>query len=304
MQFELLPPVPAVVLARKLRQSPLFEFASVDELFRLSTIARQVRHSEGVTFQKEGTPAEHIQILIEGKVVISGPDGAQIELSPPALLGCREVLEGSKLRETASAVERSTCLSLGAEEFRSLLSDNIELAQGLFRMLLKRSIGAVPRVLRAAVRLDETRLQAGGRPGLTPVDKILLLQQLPIFSRATPDELIELTSVVRPVSLITGDTISGQGGSSSIWVILSGAILIEPPEAGDPLAAAAGDVIGVDETLSGVATGWRARVQEEGLALEIEREDLFGLLGDQVELLQGLFSAVFQSIPLEAKNVR
>jgi len=136
MQFELLPPVPAVVLARKLRQIPLFEFASVDELFRFSAFARQIRHLQGAVFQEEGAPVEYIQILIEGKVAVSGAERDETELSPPSLLGFREVLEGTTLRETARAKESSTCLALGAEDFRTLLSDNIELAEGLFRMLL------------------------------------------------------------------------------------------------------------------------------------------------------------------------
>ena len=52
MRFELLPPVPAVTGVRQLRPIPLFSFASVDELFRFSTIAQQVRHTKGSMFQK------------------------------------------------------------------------------------------------------------------------------------------------------------------------------------------------------------------------------------------------------------
>ena len=68
MRFELLPPVPAVVLADQLRRIPLFSFVDVDELFRISSIARQVRHEVGVTIQEEGTPVEYIQVLVEGKI--------------------------------------------------------------------------------------------------------------------------------------------------------------------------------------------------------------------------------------------
>lgn len=95
MQFELLPPVPAVVLARELRRIPLFSFASADELFRFSEISQQVRHAEGSVFQKKGAPAEYIQVLIEGRARISGAGKETEESGPPRLFGFREVLEGS-----------------------------------------------------------------------------------------------------------------------------------------------------------------------------------------------------------------
>jgi len=110
---------------------------------------------------------------------------------------------------------------------------------------------------------------------------------------------MELTTVTHEVPLVKGETVFGKGDSPSIWVILSGKLSIEPPESGDPLVAAAGDVVGVEETLSGAPTGWRALVDQDGRALKMEREEFFALLADHVELLQGLFGVVFQSTPVE-----
>jgi hypothetical protein len=39
-------------------------------------------------------------------------------------------------------------------------------------------------------------------------------------------------------------------------------------------------------------TGWRMHVTGRGVALRIEREALFDLLTDRIELLQDLFSAL------------
>ena len=62
---------------------------------------------------------------------------------------------------------------------------------------------------------------------------------------------------------------------------------------GEPVVAGAGDTIGVFETLSGAeTTGWRAHVTTSGTALRIDREALFDLLTERIELLQGLFSAL------------
>ncbi len=300
MQFELLPPVPAVVLADNLRQIPLFSFVGVDELFRISSIARQVRHEEGRTIQEEGATVEYIQVLVEGKIRVSGKHREAEEVGPPTLFGFREVLEGAPLRETALAVETSICLAIASEEFRVLLSDNIELAQGLFRMLLSAPSGnARPSLRQRAVHPEERSLVTGVGEELKPIEKVLLLQELPVFSRTTAEELLALTAIAQELPLLKGERIFGEGDQPAIHIILSGELSIEPPEdtGGGAFMVKAGDALGIDETLAGTPFGWRGNVVREGLALRIERERLFEVLADHVDLLQGLFSSLFQSEP-------
>ncbi len=57
---------------------------------------------------------------------------------------------------------------------------------------------------------------------------------------------------------------------------------------------------GLVETLSGGAAAARAVVTRSGRALRIERDDLFALLTDNVDLMQGVFS---QIIALPRKNL-
>ena len=57
-------------------------------------------------------------------------------MKPPAPLGVEEVLEGRTMSETARTVETSVCLQLTLEEARTLLADNTDLVQGLFRWVL------------------------------------------------------------------------------------------------------------------------------------------------------------------------
>ncbi len=300
MQFELLPPIPAVVTADNLRQIPLFSFVGVDELFRISSIARQVRHEEGRTLQEEGAPVEYIQVLVEGKIRVSGKRREEEEVGPPALLGFREVLEGAPLRETAHAVETSICLAIASEEFRVLLSDNIELAHGLFRMLLSAPSGnGSPSLRQRAVHPEERSLVTGGSEGLKPIEKVLLLQELPVFSRTTAEELLALTAIAQEFPLVKDERIFSEGDQPAIHIILSGELSVEPPEdtVGGALVVKAGDALGLNETLAGTPFAWRGNVVREGLALRIERERLFEVLADHADLLQGLFSSLFQSEP-------
>lgn len=300
MRFELLPPLPAVLLAEQLRHIPLFSFVAVDELFRISSIARQVRHEAGASIQEAGAPVEYIQVLVEGKIRIGAKDGDEQETSPPALLGFREVLEGVPLRETARAIESSICLAIAAEEFRALLSDDIELAAGLFRQLLSApSKNGSPSVLRQAVNPQDKALALRGDQDLKPIEKVLLLQELPIFSRSTAEELFALAAITRRLPLVENQRVFSEGDSPAIYILLSGELSIHPPDEGGGDARSEvvrpGDALALQETLSGNRFDWRATVVKGGVALRIERDKLFEVLADQEDLLQGLFSALFRS---------
>ncbi len=128
-------PLPAVELADRLRKVPLFDFTHVDELFRLARLGRQVRYEQGRTVCERGELASTIQFLLDGRVTVAQALGT-IEVAAPAALGFEELLEGSPMASTITAAERSITLSLTADEFLALLSENVELAEGIFRMLI------------------------------------------------------------------------------------------------------------------------------------------------------------------------
>ena len=293
MQFEPLAPVPAVTLAERLRQIPLFRFVSVDELFRVSAISHQVRYQASSTVQVRGAPAEYIQVLLEGSFEIRDGPNPNERLNPPAMLGFQEVLEGGTIRNEAYASTESVALVMPAEEFRTLLAANIELAQGLFRMLLEQN--------RGDVSPSRIRVSSPGKPVQAPrltedlktVDKALYLQTLPIFARATADELYVLAAITREVSFQLDEILFSEGHPSSILLVLAGSIALELPSGGESANASAGDCLGTEETLAGSDWSWRGKATSPGQALRIDREALFELLADHTDLLQGIFGAIF-----------
>ncbi len=292
MQFELLAPVPAVTLARKLREIPLFRFASVDELFRVSTIAQQVRYGQHSKVQERGAQAAYIQVLLEGAFEVTNAQQRTERVEPPAILGFREVVAGTTLQTDVTAVSDSIALVMAAEEFRALLSANIELAQGLFRMLLeeKKTEDPPPSQTRASQELQAPT------PGveLKSVDKVLILQILPVFEGARTDELYELAAITRDVVLEPDKALFSEGHPSSIWLVLAGDVTLESRDGERKRAASAGDCIGVHETLAGADWSWRARATSSGRALQVERDALFELLSDRMDLLQGIFGAILR----------
>ncbi len=288
IHFELLPPVPAISLVRRLKENALFRFASVDELFRIAGIARQVRYSAGSRVQERGRPADYIQVLVQGRFRVSedGAKGGEV-VAPPAMLGFQEVLKGTPLQDSATAEIQSTALVMPAEELRVLLAANIELAQGLFRMLLESSEddGPFPPAKAPSFRYEHRE------DPLSTVEKVMVLQAIPILSHATAEELYEVAAIAREVELPQQESFFTPGTPASIVLVLSGELELASP-AGSKTRAGAGAAIGIPETLAGASFTDTARVVEPGSALQIDREPLFDLLADRMDLLQGVFAAL------------
>ncbi len=122
-------PLPAVVLVDRLRRLPLFDFTSVDELFRVVELGKQVRHETGRLIYERGASAGTLQFILDGRVVETGSGGEQV-LDTPAPLAFHEILEGHPMRGSVRALEPTISLSITTEHFLSLLAENVELAEG------------------------------------------------------------------------------------------------------------------------------------------------------------------------------
>jgi AAA family ATP:ADP antiporter len=290
-------PLPAVELADRLRTIPLFDFVSVDELFRIAGMGRQVRHPGGRELYHEGAQADDVQFLLEGSVCLSGGDGTPCDLNAPAVLAFEKMLEGRPLRHTIRSLDRAICLTLGSDEFLTMLSDNIMLAQGLFRMLLD------------TPKARQWRTVYTPPPGaepvtprswpLQPLDKVLLLRQNPLLGRATVTQLLDLATIPREVPLTAGGVLFTETDQPAVYHVLKGEVQLEAAAA-DPIVAGPGSTIGVSETLAGVPLGRRATVTREGQAVRLDHDDLFDVLADHIDLLQGLFSGLLQANQTEA----
>jgi HEAT repeat protein/CRP-like cAMP-binding protein len=287
-----LEPLPAVELADRLRGIQLFDFASVDELFRIAGMGRQVRHEPGRVLYETGRQAESLQFLLDGRVTVKEATGETREVSAPDVLGFEAVLEGSAMTSTIRAVDTAICLSLTTEEFLSLLSSNVEIAQGIFRLLIDRH-GAPEWHTVMHGRLTRSLERKMDDGGLQAVDRILLLQSSPLLSRATAAQLVGLAGVARTATLKVGEN-PMSGSEPGILVVLSGAVRVER-EGVAPDTAESGDAVGIYETLGGVSFPVRTEVTQEGQALRFMRSDLFDLLADHIDLLQGIFSGLLRA---------
>jgi AAA family ATP:ADP antiporter len=274
--------LPGVELADRLRKVPLFDFTHVDELFRLTRLGRQARYDKGQPLFERGDSGS-IQFLLDGKVT-SGENF----IEAPAALGFEALLEGTPTATAIVAAERSIALSLTGDEFLALLSENVELAEGIFRMLIAtRDLGA-----------GHTLIHGSLPPGMTSpaqlrtVDRALLLQASPLLAHATATQVWRLSAIARELTIAPNAEALAKGADPAILIVLSGSLNVEGQ--GQSGTATAGDAIGLYETLAGSPIGPSVTAITETKVLRIDRQALFELLADHTDLLQGVFSILLR----------
>jgi len=122
---------------------------------------------------------------------------------------------------------------------------------------------------------------------------VLLLQRSPLLEHATGEQLLRLAAISREVPLAQGTVLFGEKENPAIYALINGELLVEAPGEA-PTTLDAGDVVGIYETLAAVPAGVTVTVTKSGTALRIDRRELFDLLADNIDLLQGLFSALLR----------
>jgi CRP-like cAMP-binding protein len=287
-----LEPLPASEIASRLRELPLFASISVDELFRIAGSSRQIRHQSGTALLQEGTIPETIHFLLDGRVTAMARDAAPYTIETPATLGFVQALQGVAMRKSIRTVDTTVTLAMTAEELRTLLSDNSDLVRGLFGTLAQRvepkTVSDVQSIGMAA------ELEGFAAGGVQPVEKVLALQRVPVFARIAADEMASLAAITRSVIMTEGQPLFAESAPVALWLILSGEASLDDTTGGAPVTIGPGNLIGSVAMLSGRPLGMSAHVARSGVALRIDRDELFDLLGERPELLRQLFEGMFR----------
>lgn len=290
-------PLPAAEIAGRLRRLPLFASISVDELYRIAAAARQVGHDPGAVLMPEGAVPDTIHVLIDGRLVASGRGSEPRAFEAPAAAGFDEALQGLPMRQTIRAAERSVTLAIATEQLRTLLAENTDLVRGLFATLAEGVTGQARGPVRpTGAAADLVQLSADG---LLPVEKVLAVQRVPVFSRISAEELRHVAEITRTVDMTAGATLFEASAPPTLWLIASGEVRLDDPAGGPTFTAQAGDTIGSFSALAGGAIGRTARVERDGVAMRIDRDDLFDLLGEHPELMRQLFAGIFRIVAEE-----
>jgi HEAT repeat protein len=267
--------LPVVALVERIRTTPIFMALSIDELFRVAEAGLEIRHQAGREISRAGQPPDEVFFLLEGALGVRSDNGPEKELSAPAVVNVEEVLQGIPLRNTIRAIEHTIGFRVPAPVFLTMVSDNVLMAQGLFRLLL----GESPyRVREGAIA---TRLDGGSGSHSFRRD--------PLLSAATAAQLLALRASASDMPLTAGGVVFDIDSPPAVYQILDGDVRLESPDR-PPILLPKGTTFGVADTLAGTPSGWRAVAATKGRVLRLDRDDLFGVMADHVDLMQSLFA--------------
>ena len=290
--------LPTAAVVDRIRTLPLFAAVATDELFRMARAGRRTRRAAGEVVLREGARPEELHLLLDGEVIASRGDAEERRIAAPAALGFAEALAGGWAADTCRTAGPAALLTFSDAVLRTLLSDNVELVQGLFRMVAEAA--KIPAGAVRSTAPDDLGAFAGT---LTDGQKGIVLRWIPLFSRVTGVEMLHLSAVARQTAVEPDVPFAEQTAPAGIAIVLSGAFGLrtgdDPPRT--VLRAAPGDVIG-QRSFAGVddaAGSVRLFATAAASILWIERDDFFELLSYRPRLLQQIFAAWEESSPME-----
>ena len=131
--------------AEFIRGVDIFSHATVEELFRLASIAQEVRFAPQEVIFREGDVGDALYPIFRGQVELSCNEKGMTEVAGPGqAFGLYSVLTREPRYATAKAVEDTLALRIGGEDLYTLLSNNMEIVVSIFKHFAK-TLGLSPR---------------------------------------------------------------------------------------------------------------------------------------------------------------
>jgi CRP-like cAMP-binding protein len=114
----------------------LFSFCNADQLVQLAAISHECRFREGEVVYRRGDPSDALYCVVDGKVEVRGGLEERRLVGPTSRFGVLDILSGRTRTAEAVALSDTRAISIDADDFFDLLSNNIEIVKALFRQLV------------------------------------------------------------------------------------------------------------------------------------------------------------------------
>jgi ATP/ADP translocase/HEAT repeat protein len=121
-----------------LRSSPLFGQVASEDLAPLARVATIEDFSPGQRLVTEDELGDRLYVLISGKVAVTRRGERLATLGPGEALGEMAILDAAPRSATVTAEEETSALCIGSEEFYEILHEQVEIAEGVIRLLTRR----------------------------------------------------------------------------------------------------------------------------------------------------------------------
>lgn len=130
-----------------LKSIDLFRGLPGEELAQIAEIAEECPVSAGAVVFSEGEMGDALYIVVEGRVRVEKGERLLAELGERECFGEMSILDSEPRSATVSAPVDALLLKIGREDFKEILSERSEIAQGIMKVLSQRLREANTRVV-------------------------------------------------------------------------------------------------------------------------------------------------------------
>ena len=139
-----------------LQNVDVFEAVPTEQLAYLAAIAEEVTYLSGDPIYEVDQESDALYLVLEGKVRLHR-DGEEITTAgAKEAFGTWALFDDEPRVATSTAVEDCRLLRIDREDFLELLSDHVEITQGVFKTIVRRMRGLIERVGTDAVQRPKT----------------------------------------------------------------------------------------------------------------------------------------------------
>jgi ATP/ADP translocase/HEAT repeat protein len=121
-----------------LKSAPVFAHVSGEDLAALARVAEIETFPVGQTVFHEGDMGDALYVVVRGKIGIESGGERLATLGPGEAFGEMAVLDEVPRSGSAVVEEEVEVLRIGSEEFYEILHEQVEIAEGVIRMLTRR----------------------------------------------------------------------------------------------------------------------------------------------------------------------
>ena len=127
---------------------------------------------------------------------------------------------------------------------------------------------------------------------LTVIEKVILLQNVDVFSDIPTEQLAQLAAIAETVSVPQGDTIYREHDhADSLYLTLEGQVRLHREDR-EILVAGPQEVFGTWALFDDAPRVVTATALEDTRLLRIDRDDFFDLLADDVQVTRGILQSL------------
>jgi CRP-like cAMP-binding protein len=260
-------------------------------LDRLTALIVEQDVAAGQRIFSAGDPVEFVYFLRGGRVQMASPGRPSWTFEGRAILGVQDVLLDRAHTRTAIAVSDLHLLAVPADAWTELLEDSFELTRASIIgataavALLEEQVGwtdaTVDPPIAHLARLPKRRLNR--------VERLSVLIDVPILSRAGVQTLVDLAAIADEVAFEPGHKVLERGGPRDrAFLVLEG--IVEASRAAPDVVRrfGAGTLVCGAAAFGAPSLAWQATAKTATRALSFQAEGWFDLMEEHFDIARAV----------------